>query len=144
MKEVSKRIVKELKIMERGYDMMGYAVDRESELSYHHLIIPRRECKRIGLGDGYTYWNGSMLTQDSKNRGSDSHDYLHLIERIDYEKFLEISRAMIDERIKGEISKENLKRIREILLRFEKENSGFEGIKENYIEFREKVLTRWK
>ena len=80
MKTITKLMVNEFKIMKLGMDFMGYKVDRKESLSFHHLIIPHRECKGAGLGDGYFRWNGAILTQDSSFKGSDSHDYLHIIE----------------------------------------------------------------
>jgi hypothetical protein len=68
------------------------------------------------LGNGYLTWNGAILKQAT------SHDYLHLIERIDRDLFLEITNEMIDENWKGHLDLENLKRIRQILLYFEKEH----------------------
>ena len=81
MKEITKQIIKDFKIMKLGYDFMGYKVDRKESLSFHHLIIPYRECKSFGLGEGYLYWNGAILRQNT------SHDYLHLIESKDLNCF---------------------------------------------------------
>jgi len=41
---------------------------------------------------------------------------LHTIERIDREIFLEITKEMVEENLRGEVNIENLKRIREMLL----------------------------
>ena len=76
MKEITKIMVNDFKIMKLGMDFMGYHVNRKQDLSYHHLIIPRRHCKEAGLGEGYLYWNGAILRQNT------SHDYLHIIENI--------------------------------------------------------------
>lgn len=62
-------------------------------------------------------WNGAILRQDT------SHDYLHLIENIDREMFIAITKEMIEENRQGQITIENLKRIREILLSFEAQYS---------------------
>ena len=32
---------------------MGYTFSKPNQLSFHHLIIPKRECPQAGLGDGY-------------------------------------------------------------------------------------------
>ena len=116
MREVTKLMVNDFKIMKLGMDFMGYHVNRKQDLSYHHLIIPRRHCKEAGLGEGYLYWNGAILKQNT------SHDYLHLIENIDPEIFYELTSEMIDENIKGRLDIDNLKRIHDLLLYFEREH----------------------
>ena len=114
MKEITEHMIKKFKIMKLKFDFMGYVVDRKESLSFHHLIIPRRDCKKFELGDGYLYWNGSILKQNT------SHDYLHLIERIDYDLFLAITREMIDENIKGYLDMENIRYINDCLSYFER------------------------
>ena len=113
MRAITQKMMKDFKIMELGYDMMGYTVEKETQLSFHHLIIPRRNSKIMGIGDGYLYWNGSILRQNT------AHNYLHIIERLEPELFYLISSEILDEKIKGKIDRENLVRIREILLYFE-------------------------
>ena len=116
MREVTKLMVNDFKIMKLGYDFLGYKVNRKQDLSYHHLIIPRRHCKEAGLGEGYFYWNGAILRQNT------SHDYLHTIEKIDPDIFYELTSEMIDENIKGRLDIDNLKRIHDLLLYFEREH----------------------
>ena len=116
MKEITKIMVNDFKIMKLGYDFLGYKVNRKQDLSYHHLIIPRRHCKEAGLGEGYLYWNGAILRQNT------SHDYLHLIENIDPDIFYELTSEMIDENIKCRLDIDNLKRIHDLLLYFEREH----------------------
>ena len=116
MKEITKIMVNDFKIMKLGMDFMGYHVNRKQDLSYHHLIIPRRHCKEAGLGEGYLYWNGAILRQNT------SHDYLHIIEKIDPEIFYELTSEMIDENIKGRLDIDNLKHIHDLLLYFEREH----------------------
>ena len=116
MKEITKLMVNDFKIMKLGMDFMGYHVNRKQDLSYHHLIIPRRHCKEAGLGEGYLYWNGAILRQNT------SHDYLHIIEKIDPDIFYELTSEMIDENIKGRLDIDNLKRIHDLLLYFEREH----------------------
>ena len=116
MKEITKIMVNDFKIMKLGYDFLGYKVNRKQDLSYHHLIIPRRHCKEAGLGEGYLYWNGAILRQNT------SHDYLHTIEKIDPDIFYELTSEMIDENIKGRLDIDNLKRIHDLLLYFEREH----------------------
>lgn len=116
MREITKIMVNEFKIMKLGMDFMGYHVNRKQDLSFHHLIIQRRHCKEAGLGEGYLYWNGAILRQNT------SHDYLHLIENIDPDIFYELTSEMIDENIKGRLDIDNLKRIHDLLLYFEREH----------------------
>ena len=116
MREVTKLMIKDFKIMKLGYDFMGYKVNRTKDLSFHHLIIPHRESKTYGIGEGYLYWNGAILRQNT------SHDYLHIIEKIDPDIFYELTSEMIDENIKGRLDIDNLKRIHDLLLYFEREH----------------------
>lgn len=116
MREITEKMIKDFKITKLGFDFMGYKVDKKQSLSFHHLIIPHRESRNYGIGDGYLYWNGAILRQNS------SHDYLHLIENIDPEIFYELTSEMIDENIKGRLDIDNLKRIHDLLLYFEREH----------------------
>ena len=107
-------------------------------------MVPRRVCKQTGLGDGCFYSNIAVLTGDT------AHTYLHTIEEIDPDMFFDITSELIDENIKRRIELENLKRIREILLSFEKEHEGEIKkhnqllIKPEYIEKRIKLwLYKW-
>lgn len=113
MKQVTEEMIRVFNIRKLGYDFMGYKIHREQSLSFHHLIIPKRESRKVGIGDGYVFWNGAILVQNT------SHDYLHLIERIDRDIFLKITNEMIQENLQREINIKNLKRIREYLLAFE-------------------------
>ena len=136
MKEITKIMVNDFKIMKLGMDFMGYHVNRKQDLSFHHLIIQRRHCKEAGLGEGYLYWNGAILRQNT------SHDYLHIIEKIDPDIFYELTSEMIDENIKGRLDIDNLKRIHDLLLYFEREHDhdytkkGKLLIKREYVEGR--------
>lgn len=116
MKNITEQMIKDFKIMKLGFDFMGYKVDKKQSLSFHHLIIPHRESKNYGIGDGYLYWNGAILRQNT------SHDYLHIIEKIDPDIFYELTSEMIDENIKGRLDIDNLKRIHDLLLYFEREH----------------------
>lgn len=133
MKEIAERMIKDFKIMKLGYDFMGYNVDKKSSLSFHHLIIPRRESRKYKIGDGYLYWNGAILKQNT------SHDYLHLIESKDHDMFLAITSEMIDENIKGYLDISNLRYINDVLCQFEREycsdlsKKGKLLIKEEYL-----------
>ena len=116
MREVTNLMIRDFKIMQLGYDFLGYKVNRKKDLSFHHLIIPHRESKAYGIGEGYLYWNGAILVQDT------SHEYLHSIEQKDEEIFLKITSEMIDQNMKGRLDIENLRQIRSMLEYFEKEH----------------------
>ena len=53
MREITKEMIKLYDIKKLGYDFMGYTFRNVNELSFHHLIVPHRDCKREGLRDGY-------------------------------------------------------------------------------------------
>ena len=118
MREITKLMIKEYKLVKLGYDFMGYDITNKSNLSFHHLIVPYRNCKAMGLGEGYLEWNGVILNQNT------SHDYLHLIEAKDYDMFLAITSELIDENVKGHLDIDNLRRIHDILKCFEREHSN--------------------
>lgn len=129
MKDITKVIMEEYEL--NGVDFMGYELKRPS---YHHLIIPRR------MGGKESVENGAVL--DSKT----SHPYLHIVEGRDYEKFLDITSEIVDEKVKGHLDEKNLERIDDILNCFEKEHSGdttSKGkpiIKDIFVEGRKKML----
>lgn len=116
MKEITKKLIDDFEIYERGYDFMGFLVNQKDQLDFHHLLVAKRYCRILGLGEGYQYENGCILNHNT------SHRYLHLIESKDYDKFCYISSEMIDMKIKGKLDIQNLKQIRKILLQFEEEN----------------------
>ena len=136
MREVTQEMIKNFKIRKLGYDFMGYTFTTVRDLSFHHMIVPKRDCKKAGLGDGYVMWNGAILVQDT------AHEYLHMIERIDRAKFLAITDYLVNQNKMGELSIQELKLIREILLEFEKEHQfdtnkqGKRLIKREYIKNR--------
>lgn len=55
MKQVTHEMIEVFKINKLKYDFMGYTFKRTNELSFHHLIVPKRECKAQGLGEGYLF-----------------------------------------------------------------------------------------
>ena len=118
MREITKLMIKEYKLMKLGYDFIGYDITNKNNLSFHHLIVPHRNCKAMGLGEGYLKWNGAILNQNT------SHDYLHLIEAKDYDMFLAITSELIDENVKGYLNIDNLRRIHDILECFEREHAN--------------------
>ena len=114
MKEVTQWMINSFDLENKGYDFMGYIFSKPNQLSFHHLIIPKRECPQAGLGDGYILWNGAILKQLT------SHDYLHLIEQMDKDTFWKITKQMIIENRKGNLDLQQLKQIRYFLEIFEK------------------------
>lgn len=122
------------------YDFAGYTYSNKTQLSFHHLIIPRRECRKCHVPqEGYIRENGAILKQ------STSHDYLHKIETVDRDVFLYITDQMIMENLSGKIELERLRKIRSALEYFEREHcsdrcsSGKRLIKREYLENRIKV-----
>lgn len=55
MKPITKEMVDVFNIKKLGYDFMGYTFDRTIDLSFHHLVVPKRDCKNAGLGEGYLF-----------------------------------------------------------------------------------------
>ena len=70
MKEITKLMINEFKIKKLGYDFMGYKLQKDKSLTFHHLIIPRRN------NGPETRWNGAIIQRIP-------HDYLHIIEEYD-------------------------------------------------------------
>ena len=74
MPKITNLMINDFKIMKLGMDFMGYQVTRKEQLSFHHLIIAHRDCKVMNIpADGYLWWNGAILRQNT------SHDYAHVI-----------------------------------------------------------------
>ena len=113
MNEAKKELINKMNLSKLGYDFMGYTFQNIDNLDFHHLIIARKDCVKMGIDRGYYSWNGALLTRDT------SHRYLHFIEKIDREIFCLITRQMIEENLGGKITIEHLKKIREYLLYFE-------------------------
>lgn len=118
MKEITKQMIEIYRIKKLGYDFMGYEFNNLNSLSYHHLIVARKYCYDLGLGDGFFFWNGAILVQHT------SHDYLHVIERIDKDRFNYITCKMIDENLDIKISYDKLEQINDCLNSFENEYSN--------------------
>lgn len=143
MKTVTKLMINEFKINKLKYDFMGFKVDRAESLTFHHLIVPHRDCHKYGLGEGYVRWNGAIL-------GSTPHQYLHVIEQKSYDTFCHITSEMIDMNIKGYLDPENLAQIDLLLQQFEAEHEhdttkkGKQLIKREYIEGRINWANRQK
>ena len=106
MSRLRERLYKEYKLEELGYDFLGYEFESKKELSTHH-ILPRHS-------GGQTKKNNLCAL----NRFT-SHNYIHLIEDTDYKVFLELSKYLLEEVKKGEIGREQLLRIADVLQFFE-------------------------
>lgn len=126
MKEITKSMIKEFKLRELGFDFMGYRLQKGDIYTFHHLIVPNRE------GGPYARWNGAILF-------STPHQYLHVIESKDNDRFYYISSELIDINIKGCVDIENIRAIDDVLCSFENEycgsttSKGKTLIKEEYI-----------
>ncbi len=129
MKNCTKNLIKKYALMKLKYDFMGYEFEDAVELSFHHLLIPRTTSPIFGFDRGYFEWNGVMLVQRT------SHEYLHIVEQFDLDRFLAITSEMYDEKNKGYISLKNISEIDDILTGFEKEYTGkiFQGSKQEII-----------
>ena len=125
MKEITKEMIEEFNLRNLGYDFMGYTFNSTRELSFHHLIIPRRKCNNM-KSKGYTRDNGAILKQAT------SHNYLHLIEIYDRDRFLEITKHLIDENLLGRLDIDSLRKIRDVLESFEREYKGDKIIKKEF------------
>ena len=131
MREITRSMIREFKLKELGYDFLGYTFKSINELSFHHLIIPRRLSNHLE-SKGYTRDNGAILKQSS------SHEYLHTIELYDRDRFLEITKYLIEENLLGKVDMECLRKIRDVLISFEmeykdiKNNSGNKIIKKEF------------
>jgi hypothetical protein len=111
MKEVTKSMISEFKLRELGFDFMGYHLNKGDIYTFHHLIVPNRE------GGPYARWNGAILF-------STPHQYLHVIENKDYDRFCYITSEMIDMNMKGYLDIANIREIHSVLEGFEREYSG--------------------
>lgn len=107
-------MIREYSLKKLGYDFMGFRFNRIEELSFHHLIIPRKDCDNVEA-KGYVKWNGAILVQDT------SHEYLHLIEQFDRDRFEYITERMQEMNINGDLDIHNLERIEMALRVFETE-----------------------
>ena len=125
MKEVTKLMINEFKIYELGYDFMGYHLNKNDMLTFHHLIVPKRD------GGLYVRNNGAIIQRVP-------HDYLHIVERYDPEMFYYLTSEMIDMNIKGYLDSSNIRNIDDVLKEFEREHCSHRNkkgkllIKEEY------------
>lgn len=136
MRGITKLMVNDFNLNKLGYDFAGFHFNRTNELSFHHLIVPHKDSKSFGIGEGYVYWNGAILVQNT------SHDYLHLIERINRPMFLAITDELVKENKQGYVDIDNIRRIHSIMEEFEdtygdmRSKKGKLLVKREYIENR--------
>ena len=110
VRKLKEEMIRLYQLKKLGFDFMGYTFDNKGQLSYHHLIVPKKH------GGKATIENGSILRQNT------SHDYLHKIELTDREIFELITNRMIEMNKNGKLDVENLRIIRDLLLYFEREH----------------------
>ena len=128
MREVTNLIINKHNMYEKGYDFMGYnlnrpvydeACDKDYQLylpTFHHVFIPHILCLDWPT-EGYEEWNGVVLS-------SVSHEYLHRIQRFDPYKYDDITLQMIAQKRKINLDPENIYRIHELLFEFEEQWKG--------------------
>lgn len=136
MRDVTIEMIKIYNLKKLKYDFMGYEFNNPNKLSYHHLIIPKKDCKDLGLGSGYLFWNGAILVQKT------SHDYLHIVERLDRDRFNYITYQMIIENVNNQIIYDCLKKISDCLDGFEREYSGLHTQKNKNLLIKEEYTRR--
>lgn len=138
MREITKLMVNDFNLKKLGYDFAGFHFNKTNELSFHHLIVPHRDSRSFGIGEGYVYWNGAILVQNT------SHDYLHLIERISRPMFLAITDELIKENKQGYVDIDNIRRIHSIMEEFEDKYGDVKSKKGKLLIKREYIKNRIK
>ena len=132
MKFCSKSIIYNYMLLKLKYDFMGYEFDSIDDLSFHHLLISSQLSPLLNFDRGYFECNRVMLSKYT------SHEYLHIVELYDLDRFYAITSEMLDEKIKGYVSLENLVAIDDILNGFERDfasqtfPNGHKVIKDSY------------
>ena len=132
MSRLRERLFKDYNLEQLGYDFMGYEFGSKKELSTHH-IIPKHS-------GGKTKTDNLCIL----NRYT-SHNYIHLIEDTDYKVFLELSKYLMEQIVKGEISRDQLLRINDALEFFEfkfRDEEDRHGDKLIKPEYKEKRITK--
>ncbi len=114
MRTITRLMINDYNLKKLRYDFMGFRFKNLNELSFHHLLIPRKDCDRVEA-KGYVRWNGAILVQDT------SHEYLHLIEQYDRDRFEYITERMQIMNENGRLDMNNLERIEMALRTFEME-----------------------
>ena len=115
MRDSTKNLIRKYALMRLKFDFMGYDFENVSP--------------SFGLERGYVECNGVILKK------SESHEYLHVIEKYDFDRFCALTSEMLDEKIKGYLDLANLEAIDDILEGFERDFAGvyFEGSKREII-----------
>src|SRR5699024_5092104 len=138
MREITKLMVNDFNLKKLGYDFAGFHFNKANELSFHHLIVPHRDSMSYGIGEGYVYWNGAILVQNT------SHDYLHLIERINRPMFLAITDELVKENKQGYVDINNIRCIHNVKEEFESRDGDVKSNKGKLLVKREYVKNRIK
>lgn len=138
MREITKLMVNDFNLKKLGYDFAGFHFNKVNELSFHHLIVPHRDSMSFGIGEGYVYWNGAILVQNT------SHDYLHLIESVNRPMFLAITDELVRENKQGYLDADNIKRIHSIMEEFEDKYGEMRSKKGKLLVKKEYVKNRIK
>lgn len=105
MTKLKTKLYDNFKLQQLGVDFMGYEFDEKKDLTYHH-IQPKN------YGGETTYKNGALLIRPS-------HNYIHTIEAFDFRLFLELSQELKKEHAQGEITRDRLVTIAQMLKYFE-------------------------
>ena len=113
-----------------GLDWMNYRIVRE-DISYHHI-------KKKVDGGKKTIENGAILQKNT------SHPYLHLIETIDIDTYLQLNEIFKDINMqKHEPTLMQRGIVEDILLTFEKEHR-WDKDRDGMLLIRSKYLKRWE
>ncbi len=131
MKPVVNLMINEFKLLEIGIDFMGYRITDPRKLSFHHLVEFKRD------GGVYVMDNGAILVRNT------SHDYIHLIERVDKKIFNAITDEMKKENKQGSIERDNIVKIDEYLCDFEERHSDDTIGKGRKLLIRDEFLRRY-
>ena len=107
MNKVVNLMVDKYKLKDYCLDFMGYRIKKTHDLTYHHLIIPKRN------GGEESIENGAILIKRS-------HKYLHLIEKKDDDIYIELRNLLIKENKIGKLELVILRDINKLLNEFEK------------------------
>ena len=124
MRDVTRGMISEFRILELGYDFLGYEKQEGDLLTFHHLLVPRRLC--TDELNGYTRDNGAILY-------TTAHQYLHVVEVYDREIFEILTLEMKNMLDKGYLDTPNLRYIDDVLTYFENEHSSTKTSKGKYI-----------
>ena len=110
LRDVTKKLIINFNIVDS--DFMGFIVDKESSLSFHHII--KKQC-----GGKLTYNNGAILVRNT------SHNYLHIIESRELDMYIYINKILKDVNNQGYLpTHDQLRCIFDCLEKFERDHSG--------------------